>query len=431
MPAQALIEVLRSCRNYKRRWLLVAALVLAAWPAAGYGVGAQARGSAKVPPMTRTYYIAADEVEWDYAPSGTNLIEGRPFTDDEKAFMEPGPTVIGRKSKKAVYREYTDGTFKTLKPRTPAWEHLGFLGPVIRAQVGDTIRVVFKNNAKFPATVHPHGVLYTKDSEGAHYNDGSTGADKVDDGVPTGGTHTYVWPVPERAGPTEHEDSSTLWMYHSHADEVRDVASGLMGPLIITRRGMARPDGSPTDVDREIVAGFMETDENQSWYLADNVRTYATSPEKVQITTGPFFLTWARSAPLLYDKYFRETINGYSYGHTPGLTMKAGERVRWYLMSGTGFEIHSVHWHGNVVTANHMRTDVTPVLTMGMVIANMVPDNPGKWLFHCHVHYHMRMGMQAFYVVEPAAPGTKQRESRGPKQGHGRQAGRGEEHNRH
>jgi hephaestin len=47
---------------------------------------------------------------------------------------------------------------------------------------------------------------------------------------------------------------------------------------------------------------------------------------------------------------------------------------------------------------------------MGMTIADMVPDNPGKWLFHCHVHYHMRLGMQAFYTVEPATPGDKQRQ---------------------
>jgi FtsP/CotA-like multicopper oxidase with cupredoxin domain len=357
-----------------------------------------------VAPVTRTYYIAADEVEWDYAPSNSNLTEGRPFNEDEKMFMEPGQFVIGRQVKKALYREYTDDTFKTLKPRPPEWEHLGFLGPVIRAQVGDTIRVVFRNNAKFPATIHPHGVLYEKNSEGAHYNDNTSGANKADDAVPTGGTHTYVWLVPERAGPSDHEGSSTLWMYHSHVDEVRDVASGLLGPLIITKRGKARADGSPVDVDREIVAGFIEIDENQSWYTDDNIRARAKEPDKVKVVTGPFMLQWARSAPLQYDKYFRETINGYSYGHTPGMTMKTGQRVRWYLMAGTGLEVHAVHWHGNVVVSNHMRTDVAPLMTMGMIIADMVPDNPGRWLFHCHVNWHMRLGMQAFYDVEPGAP---------------------------
>ena len=134
--------------------------------------------------------------------------------------------------------------------RAPAeWEHLGFLGPLVRAEVGDTIKIVFRNNAKFAAAVHPHGVFYNKDSEGANYNDGSTGGDKADDAVPTGGTHTYTWEVPERAGPTAHEGSSAFWMYHSHNDEIRDVASGLIGPMIVTRKGMARPtDRRPTSI---------------------------------------------------------------------------------------------------------------------------------------------------------------------------------------
>jgi hephaestin len=29
----------------------------------------------------------------------------------------------------------------------------------------------------------------------------------------------------------------------------------------------------------------------------------------------------------------------------------------------------------------------------------MVPDNPGIWLFHCHLSNHLRMGMQARYEV--------------------------------
>ncbi len=368
--------------------------------AAGLATFAVACGGCSTSPgtggQTRTYYIAADEVVWDYAPSGMNQAEGRPFDDVERKWMETGPHVIGRKVKKAAYREYTDASFSTLKPRPAEWEHLGLLGPLVRAEVGDTIHVVFRNNAKFPASVHPHGVFYNKDSEGAHYSDGTSGKDKADDGVPTGGTHTYVWPVPERAGPSDREGSSAFWMYHSHVDEIRDVASGLIGPMIITRRGMARPDRSPSDVDREIVAGFVEIDENHSWYLEDNIKTYATDPKGVKVTAGPFASIIA--APD-FDTYFRETINGYSFSHTPGMTMNVGERVRWYLMASTNFEIHAPHWHGNVVTSNHMRTDVGTLLPMGMMVADMMPDNPGKWFFHCHVANHLRMGMQATYTV--------------------------------
>jgi manganese oxidase len=352
-------------------------------------------------PVTRTYYIAADEVMWDYAPTGMNLTEGRPFNDDEKLYMEVGKTVIGRKVKKAIYRGYTDGTFTQLSPRPREWQHLGMLGPLIRATVGDTVRVVFRNNTQFKASVHPHNVLYEKESEGALYGDGTSGAAKADDGVPPGGTYTYIWTVPERAGPSEHEGSSIPAMYHSHTDEVRDVASGLFGPMIITRRGMGREDAPPIDVDREFVTVFMVVDENSSWYVDENVRTIATDGPTLKVRMGRFFNMAAGPDP---DRYFRDTVNGYTFGHVPELVMKTGERVRWHLMASTNIEFHTPHWHGNVATINHMRTDIASVMSMGMVVADMIPDNPGKWLFHCHVANHMRAGMSAMYVVEDANP---------------------------
>jgi FtsP/CotA-like multicopper oxidase with cupredoxin domain len=85
---------------------------------------------------------------------------------------------------KCLYRGYTNATFSRSKPRPADEAYMGFLGPVIRAQVGDTIRVVFRNACPFPASIHPHGVFYEKDSEGAPYNDGTSGKDKADDAVP-------------------------------------------------------------------------------------------------------------------------------------------------------------------------------------------------------------------------------------------------------
>lgn len=41
--------------------------------------------------------------------------------------------------------EYTDDTFISKKNRSADEAHLGFLGPVIRAEVGDEIKVLFKN----------------------------------------------------------------------------------------------------------------------------------------------------------------------------------------------------------------------------------------------------------------------------------------------
>src|SRR5215469_11897255 len=198
---------------------------------------------------TRTYYIAADEVNWDYVPLGRDEAMGHPFDEVGKVYTESGPHRIGRVYRKAIYREYTDASFSTLKARPSDQQYLGLMGPILRGEVGDTIKVVFRNNASHPYSMHPHGVTYAKDSEGADYNDGTSGADKEDGGVPPGGTHTYVWQLPERAGPGPNDPSSVFWLYHSHCDEIRDVASGLFGGMVVTRAGMALPDGRPKDVD--------------------------------------------------------------------------------------------------------------------------------------------------------------------------------------
>ena len=77
---------------------------------------------------TRTYYIAAEEVTWDYAPTGRDLMMGGPL-DTAEFDIANGPAVTARKFRKAIYREYTDSTFSTAKPRPPEWEHLGIMGP--------------------------------------------------------------------------------------------------------------------------------------------------------------------------------------------------------------------------------------------------------------------------------------------------------------
>src|SRR3990172_6947637 len=113
---------------------VLATLVVA--PLSGLIVG-MAAGPGKV----RTYYIAGDEVEWDYAPLGYNAITGEPFGEEENVFVANGPYTIGSVYVKALYREYTDATFTSLKPRPPEWGNLGALGPLLFAEVGDTIVV--------------------------------------------------------------------------------------------------------------------------------------------------------------------------------------------------------------------------------------------------------------------------------------------------
>ena len=64
---------------------------------------------------------------------------------DSEVFFARGDKRIGGIYKKAMFEEYTDSSFTRKKTKD---KHLGFLGPVIRAEVGDVIEVVFKNNVR-------------------------------------------------------------------------------------------------------------------------------------------------------------------------------------------------------------------------------------------------------------------------------------------
>jgi hephaestin len=87
------------------------------------------------------------------------------------------------------------------------------------------------------------------------------------------------------------------------------------------------------------------------------------------------------------------------------LTMKEGERVRWYVFAGlneqNSWDIHTPHWHGPTVVAMHMRTDMIMLNPMMSTIADMTPDNPGVWLYHCHMPGHFGAGMYTRFQVLP------------------------------
>lgn len=188
-------------------------------------------------PQIREYFIAADPVDWNYAPSGENKIT------PGKGLGEWGERLVYPKMR---YIEYTDGSFSEKKPQDP---HLGLLGPILRGAVGDTLKVHFLNPGSQPYSIHPHGVFYKKDNEGADYG-GMRGAGGA---VEPGGKYTYTWDVTAEAGPAEADGSSIVWVYHSHVDPVGDVYAGLLGAIIVTDRLHADADGSPNDIDRDSV----------------------------------------------------------------------------------------------------------------------------------------------------------------------------------
>ncbi|MGD9830528.1 MAG: multicopper oxidase domain-containing protein [Hyphomicrobiaceae bacterium] len=342
--------------------------------------------------QVRSYYVAAEELDWDYAPFGRDETMGREFTEPALIYVERKDGRVGRVHRKALLIEYTDDTFRVRKPKPPEWAHTGLLGPILRAEVGDTIRVVFKNKTSRPYSLHPHGVFYSKAHEGAPSNDGTKPEDKRDDSVKPGDNQVYVWPVPVRAGPGPRDQSSIAWLYHSHVDRIRDTNSGLIGAIVVTRRGMAEPDGKPKDVDREIITLWKIFDETQSWYIARDVKR--AGGDYAAIKDDPAFKASNR----------KHTINGFIFGNLPlkSLTVREGERVRWYVTSlGSGTDIHTPYWHGNTVLVAGRRMDAVPLLPAQLIVADMVPDNVGIWMLQSQVENSLSAGMTLRYQVLP------------------------------
>jgi FtsP/CotA-like multicopper oxidase with cupredoxin domain len=311
------------------------------------------------PPCTlRRHYIAAVEVDWNYQPS----------------------QLATTTYKKAIYRGYTDASFTTEEER-PLW--LGIMGPIIRAQVGDVIQVVFRNNATRPFTVHPHGVFYAQADEGAMHH----GVEKEPGAsVAPGSVFTYEWNVPDRAGPGPSDASSMLWLYHSHVNEARDTNTGLIGPMLIYRQGMLKEGKSDVvpavvphavDVDREFIVLWNLFEEELSWY---NTTTNNTSNTK------------------LY------AVNGRTHNTLDGIWMWQQEKVRWHIAGfGNEADVHAVHWQNMLVGDGEGRTDTVTLLPATFRTLDAVAEYAGHFEVSCTVHEHLQNGQKAVYQVFPTA----------------------------
>uniref|UniRef100_S4RYU7 Plastocyanin-like domain-containing protein n=1 Tax=Petromyzon marinus TaxID=7757 RepID=S4RYU7_PETMA len=256
--------------------------------------------------MMREYYIAAKEIYWDYAPSviiTITCIHSHNAHSPKKATRSPFGVLI---YKKAVYIQYTDGSFTQEIPKDP-W--LGYLGPTMKAEVHDVIAVYFKNLASRPYSMHPHGVFYSKASEGANYPDGQEFGSKGEFVLP-GQTHTYHWVVRDETSPGSDDPNCFTWIYHSHVNEPKDVNSGLIGALLTCRKGSRTAERQ--DVGEDFILMFTIVDENNSWYLEDNIRETIADPRSL-------------------DRSDLHCINGYMYGNLPGLNMCSEVNVSWHI----------------------------------------------------------------------------------------------------
>jgi FtsP/CotA-like multicopper oxidase with cupredoxin domain len=242
-----------------------------------------------------------------------------------------------------VYRRYTRGWKHPLFDNPTAGGNQDLIpGPLLRARVGDRYVIHFKNRDsafKRPHSMHFHGVHYKPSSDGA-YLPGFSGGDAD---VKYGKTWTYRL--------TADRDSQGVWPYHDHSPSMdASVAGGMYGMLSIRGRHEQAPD-------REFVVVFA--------------------------AMGAF-----------------QTIDGRAFvGNTPVFTSKVGQLVQWDVMA-MGSEHHTFHVHGHRWVARDGTAHDTQ--TVGPAESYRIrwrEEDPGTWLYHCHVEQHMMQGMIGTYRV--------------------------------
>ncbi|MGQ0546714.1 MAG: multicopper oxidase family protein [Betaproteobacteria bacterium] len=99
------------------------------------------------------------------------------------------------------------------------------------------------------------------------------------------------------------------------------------------------------------------------------------------------------------------TVNGdvmpdNGHHHAPMLTLARGKSYVLELVNDTSWH-HPIHLHGHVfrVLQNHSWGDTVLIDPDSRAEIAFVADNPGDWMFHCHVLEHQASGMMAVVRV--------------------------------
>jgi hypothetical protein len=280
----------------------------------------------------REYWIQARSVRWNVAPTGRDQWMNH--------------RIGGRRTFRAlVYQLMTTGFANPAdRARMP--------GPTLEAEVGDTIVVHFRNaDERFeqPLTMHPHGVRYNPEYDGAYMGDFT----RAGGFIAPGEEFTYTW----EATP----DSVGIWPYHDHGpNHTVNTLRGLFGAVIVRPKGAPRPD-----VQQVLVM-------------------HSLPPQVTRI-----------------DRLF-QCFNGRTgAGNTPTVRAKVGQDVAFHIFGGDAafhtWHIHGHRWRG----AGGRFVDNPTVGPNESLTARWREDNPGRWLYHCHVAPHQHAGMAGWYIVEP------------------------------
>jgi manganese oxidase len=261
------------------------------------------------------------------------------WRDDWMDMAIPGPTTF----RAFAYQRFTAGFADPIGPAS-------IPGPTLEANVGDVIVAHVRNADEHfnqAITFHPHGVRYNPDYDGAYLGQYT----RVGGFIPPGEEFKYTW----EATP----DSVGVWPYHDHGpNHLINTARGLFGAIVIRE---------PTDKVPDV----------------ETVLYLHSFPPNI---TG---------LPVNYS-----VVNGRTAaGNTPTVRATVGQDVAWHVF-GADQMFHTFHVHGHRWQDPSGANVDNPTLgPFNSVTARWTEDNPGRWLYHCHVAAH-QMGMAGWYFVD-------------------------------
>lgn len=245
--------------------------------------------------------------------------------------LEPrveGPVKVFDLKASVVQWEAAPGEF------VEAWAYNGQVpGPLLRVTEGDTVRVNFTNELPEPTVIHFHGPTLPNKMDGV--------PGVTQEVVPTGGRFVYEFTA----------NPAGMFMYHTHHNSAVQEPKGLYGLFQVDPKA----GGQHPDVEAyQVISEF-----------------------------GGFF-----------------AINGKAFPATEPIETRVGQNLLIHL-ANVGQMSHPMHLHGHsfkvVATDGH---PVPPGLELTKDVMNIGPgerydllveaDNPGTWVFHCHILSHVQ-----------------------------------------
>lgn len=223
-------------------------------------------------------------------------------------------------------------------------------GPMIEVTEGDKVRIYVTNKLPAPTTVHWHGVLIICGMDGV--------AGVTQPAIPPGETYLYEFIFP---------DSGTF-MYHPHFDSMTQEGMGLTGMILVHKR---EPDVTKRpDRDFSIML--------QEW----NINVGTARPNTLKMDFNVL------------------TMNGKVMPATQPLVAELGDTVWVRYGNLSAMDHHPIHLHGysfKIIGSDGgwaenksvLLPETTVLVPVGAAkVIEFLADNPGDWIFHCHMTHH-------------------------------------------